>query len=123
MKFGVFFLCEQPPWQSQRSAYADALDQAFYADALGFDSVWLAEHHFSEYGTAPDVAVLAAALAQRVKRMRIGTAVSTLPFNHPIRSAESFVRCGVMAVSASHVRDSMSSAKIPAKRSARRILR
>ena len=43
MKFGVFFLCEQPPWQSQRSAYADALDQAFYADALGFDTVWLSD--------------------------------------------------------------------------------
>ena len=97
MKFGVFFLCEQPPWQSQRSAYADALDQAFYADALGFDSVWIAEHHFSEYGTAPDVAVLAAALAQRVKRMRIGTAVSILPFNHPIRTAESFAMVDVLS--------------------------
>jgi natural product biosynthesis luciferase-like monooxygenase protein len=90
MKFGVFFLCEQPPWQSQASAYADAIDQAAYADALGFDAVWIAEHHFSEYGIVPDVAVLAGALAQRVKRMRIGTAVSILPFTHPIRAAESF---------------------------------
>jgi len=97
MKFGVFFLCEQPPWQSQRAAYADAIDQACYADALGFDSVWIAEHHFSEYGTAPDVAVLAAALAQRVKRMRIGTAVSFLPFNHPIRTAESFAMVDVLS--------------------------
>jgi natural product biosynthesis luciferase-like monooxygenase protein len=90
MKFGVFFLCEQPPWQSQAAAYHDALDQAAYADALGFDAVWIAEHHFSEYGIVPDVAVLAAALAQRVKRMRIGTGVSILPFLHPIRAAESF---------------------------------
>jgi alkanesulfonate monooxygenase SsuD/methylene tetrahydromethanopterin reductase-like flavin-dependent oxidoreductase (luciferase family) len=47
MKFGLFFLCERPPWQSQRSAYHDAIDQAVYADALGFDAVWIAEHHFS----------------------------------------------------------------------------
>jgi natural product biosynthesis luciferase-like monooxygenase protein len=97
MKFGVFFLCEQPPWQSQAAAYRDAIDQAVYADALGFDAVWIAEHHFSEYGTVPDVAVLAGALAQRVKRMRIGTAVSILPFNHPIRTAESFAMVDVLS--------------------------
>lgn len=97
MKFGLFFLCEQPPWQPQRTAYHDALDQAVYADALGFDAVWIAEHHFSEYGIVPDVAVLAAALAQRVKRMRIGTAVSILPFIHPIRAAESFAMVDLLS--------------------------
>jgi natural product biosynthesis luciferase-like monooxygenase protein len=97
MKFGIFFLCEQPPWQSPRAAFLDALDEAVYADALGFDAVWIAEHHFSEYGTAPDAAVLAAALAQRVTRMRIGTAVSILPFNHPIRTAESFAMVDVLS--------------------------
>jgi len=97
MKFGIFFLCEQPPWQSCRAAFMDALDEAAYADALGFDAVWVAEHHFSEYGTAPDAAVLAAALAQRVTRMRIGTAVSILPFNHPVRTAESFAMVDVLS--------------------------
>jgi natural product biosynthesis luciferase-like monooxygenase protein len=97
MKFGVFFLCEQPSWQSQRAAYQDAIDQAVYADALGFDAVWIAEHHFSEYGIAPDVAVLAGAIAQRVRRMRIGTAVSILPFNHPVRTAESFAMVDVLS--------------------------
>jgi natural product biosynthesis luciferase-like monooxygenase protein len=96
MKFGLFFLCEQPPWQSQAAAYRDAIDQAVYADALGFDAVWIAEHHFSEYGIVPDVAVLAGALAQRVRRMRIGTAVSILPFIHPIRAAESFAMVDVL---------------------------
>jgi natural product biosynthesis luciferase-like monooxygenase protein len=97
MKFGIFFLCEQPPWQPQAAAYRDAIDQAVYADALGFDGVWIAEHHFSEYGVVPDVAVLAGALAQRVRRMRIGTAVSILPFTHPIRAAESFAMVDVLS--------------------------
>src|SRR5712691_2470760 len=97
MKFGLFFLCEQPPWQGQRAALRDAIDQAAYADALGFDAVWIAEHHFSEYGVAPDVGVLAAALLPRVTRMRIGTAVTILPFNHPIRTAESFAMVDVLS--------------------------
>ena len=97
MKFGLFFLCEQPPWQGSRAALRDAIDQAVYADALGFDAVWIAEHHFSEYGVAPDVAVLAASLLQRVTRMRIGTAVSILPFSHPIRTAESFAMVDVLS--------------------------
>jgi alkanesulfonate monooxygenase SsuD/methylene tetrahydromethanopterin reductase-like flavin-dependent oxidoreductase (luciferase family) len=97
MKFGLFFLCEQPPWQGSRAALKDAIDQAAYADALGFDAVWIAEHHFSGYGVAPDVAVLAAALLPRVTRMRIGTAVTILPFNNPVRTAESFAMVDVLS--------------------------
>jgi alkanesulfonate monooxygenase SsuD/methylene tetrahydromethanopterin reductase-like flavin-dependent oxidoreductase (luciferase family) len=40
------------PWTTQERVYADTLAQAEYAEALGFDAVWLAEHHFSEYGAA-----------------------------------------------------------------------
>jgi len=42
MKFGVFFLLEQPEWTTQARVYADVLAQAAYAEALGYDSVWLA---------------------------------------------------------------------------------
>src|SRR5438270_807375 len=65
MKFGVFFLLEQPEWTTQARVYADVLAQAEYADALGYDSVWLAEHHFSEYGICPSMAVLMGALVAR----------------------------------------------------------
>ena len=88
MKFGVFFLLEQPEWTTQARVYADVLAQAAYADDLGYDSVWLAEHHFSEYGICPSMAVLMGALAERTRRVRLGTAVTILPFNHPLRTAE-----------------------------------
>ena len=52
MKFGVFFRLEPPPWTTQERVYADTLARAEYAEALGFDAVWLAEHHFSEGGAA-----------------------------------------------------------------------
>ncbi|MBI3629746.1 MAG: LLM class flavin-dependent oxidoreductase [Candidatus Rokubacteria bacterium] len=41
MKFGIFFLGEPPPWQSARAAFLDALDEAAYTDALGFDAVFI----------------------------------------------------------------------------------
>ena len=59
------------------------------ADELGFDYAWVAEHHFSnEYGIMPDVFVYAGYLAALTKRIKIGTAVVTLPLANPLRVAE-----------------------------------
>ena len=52
------------------------------AEELGFDRIWLTEHHFIEYGIAVDPAMLAAAAAMRTHRVRIGLAAAILPF-HP----------------------------------------
>lgn len=97
MRFGVFFLLERPPWRAQEAAYHDALEQAAYAEALGFDAVWLAEHHFSEYGICPSLAVMGAAVAQRTRRVRIGTAVAILPFQHPLRIAEEYAMLDILS--------------------------
>jgi alkanesulfonate monooxygenase SsuD/methylene tetrahydromethanopterin reductase-like flavin-dependent oxidoreductase (luciferase family) len=59
------------------------------ADELGYDYAWVAEHHFSnEYGIMPDVFVYAGYLAALTKRIKIGTAVVTLPLANPLRVAE-----------------------------------
>lgn len=97
MKFGIFFLLEQPEWKSQEAVYRDVLAQTAYAEELGFDAVWLAEHHFSEYGICPSMAVLAGALAQRTRRISLGTAVTILPFNHPVRTAEEWAMVDVLS--------------------------
>ncbi len=97
VKFGVFFLLEQPPWKAQEAVYRDALGQSAYAEELGFDAVWLAEHHFSEYGICPSMAVLAAAIAQRTRRVAIGTAVCILPFSHPLRIAEEWAMVDLLS--------------------------
>src|SRR5437588_1896687 len=59
------------------------------ADQLGFDYAWLAEHHFSDqYGIMPDVFVYAGYLAALTKKIKIATAVVTLPLANPVRVAE-----------------------------------
>jgi len=69
--------------------HARVTQQIVRADELGYDYAWVAEHHFSnEYGIMPDVFVYAGYLAALTKRIKIGTAVVTLPLANPLRVAE-----------------------------------
>jgi natural product biosynthesis luciferase-like monooxygenase protein len=60
------------------------------AEGMGFDTVWGAEHHFSEYGFLASNAVTLAAIAEKTTTLRLGTAIVVLPFNHPVRVAEEY---------------------------------
>ncbi len=89
MKFGVlqFF-----SWPGRRAAlsevYRRAMDRICIMDETGYDAVWLAEHHFTDYSVCPSVHMLGVQVAERTSRLRIGTAVSLAPFYHPLRLAE-----------------------------------
>ena len=96
MKFGAFFLLQSPVMESTRAIYDKAFEQIALAEELGFDSVWLAEHHFSNYGFCPNPLPLAVKAAQITKRVRIGTAVLVLPLWHPIRLAEDIAMTDVL---------------------------
>ena len=88
MKFGVFLLGEKAPQYSGAEVYARSLEQARLADALGYDAVWIGEHHFSPYGTFADPLAFACAVAAVTERCRIGTAVSIPAFHNPVLLAE-----------------------------------
>jgi natural product biosynthesis luciferase-like monooxygenase protein len=65
------------------------LDQLVSAEALGYDSVWVNEHHFHRYGgLMPSVTTMLAAIAQRTTTVRLGTSVVVLPLHHPLEVAE-----------------------------------
>ena len=66
------------------------LDQARQAERLGYDTFWVAEHHFHEYGAVPNPAVFLAALSQQTRRLRLGTAISILTFHNPLTVAENY---------------------------------
>ncbi len=69
--------------------YRDTLDLFKAAEELGFDSGWVAQHHFaSEHGRLPSPLVLLAAIAQRTRRIRLGTGIIVLPQEAPLRLAE-----------------------------------
>lgn len=96
MKFGIFILGSCPHGDHQR-AYGEFLEQIDYAEELGFDYVWLGEHHGSPYGMIPSPPVFASSIAQRTSRLRIGVAVTILPFLHPVRIAEDWAMVDVLS--------------------------
>src|SRR5579859_979272 len=88
MRFGTYFFLHASPDRTPAEIITEELDQMVLSEQLGFDSVWLTEHHFSDYGLSAAPSVLAAALAARTSRVSIGTAVYVIPFHNPIRLAE-----------------------------------
>ncbi len=69
--------------------YAEMLDFIAWAETVGYEGVWLPEHHGveeDEYPSSP--LTIATAIAARTKVMRIGTGVMLAPLYHPVRLAE-----------------------------------
>ncbi len=66
----------------------EELAQCVLADELGFDSVWITEHHFSDYSIAPNPLQYLTWLAGKTKHVRLGTQVVVVPWHDPVRLAE-----------------------------------
>lgn len=89
MKFDVFTVCEDPYGDPTR-VYREVIEQVATADKLGFHAAWIAEHHGSTYGCAPEPAVLLSAIARETSRILLGPGVSILPFTHPVHVAAQY---------------------------------
>jgi len=88
MEFGLFFLMQRDEAWSEQAVYDSGLEQMLAAESLGYSSVWIAEHHFNDYGLCPAPPVLAAFVAARTTTLRLGMGVSLLPLHHPVDLAE-----------------------------------
>ncbi len=66
------------------------------ADALGYDTLWIAEHRLAGYGFC-STPVVAQAIADRTERIRIGTAVSLLAQRHPVLTAEDWAAVDLLS--------------------------
>lgn len=88
MKVGLMFLFSEFSNMPQKRVFDEVLEEIDFAEELGFDSVWLPEHHFATPGLLGNPLTLAAAVSQRTKHIKIGIAAVVLPFQHPLRIAE-----------------------------------
>lgn len=74
--------------RADSDVYSDALRLVELAEERGFDSVWTVEHHFTGHSPIPDPLQMLTWLSARTNRVRLGTAVTVLPWHDPVRLAE-----------------------------------
>jgi probable F420-dependent oxidoreductase len=77
--------------------YREALEEVTRAEALGFDSVWMEEHHAVTDHYWPSPITVLAGFATRTSRMLLGTDIAVAPFHHPVRLAEDVAMLDVIS--------------------------
>ncbi len=99
MKFGMFVIGDYHP-QANKSLsdyYEQMLEQVEWAEDLGYECFWFGEHHFDFFGVVPSPPVLMSVAAKRTKKIRLGVAVSLLPYRNPILTAEEYAMVDVLS--------------------------
>src|SRR6201998_3067534 len=91
LRFGYFIAPFHRAGTNPTLAIQRDLEFVEHLDALGYDEAWIGEHHSagSEIIASPEVFIAAA--AERTKRIRLGTGVSSLPYHHPLLLADRMV--------------------------------
>jgi luciferase family oxidoreductase group 1 len=87
MRTGLFCTFENPE-RDFRAAYADQMQLAQLAETLGFDEIWVAEHHFNPDASSPSSLMILSYLAAATQRIRLGSAAVLLPLHNPLIVAE-----------------------------------
>ena len=90
LRFGLLWPFRNPtfnrvPWPD---LYRSHMDLIVDSEAMGYDNAWLTEHHFVDDGYSPSLLPIAAGIATRTSRIRIGTFLILLPLHNPVRIAE-----------------------------------
>lgn len=89
MEFGIFHEFTSIPGRPDAEAFARSFAVVDAAEEYGLDVMWLAELHFDAPRSVLGAPMLvASAIATRTKRIKIGTSVTVLPLNNPLRIAE-----------------------------------
>jgi alkanesulfonate monooxygenase SsuD/methylene tetrahydromethanopterin reductase-like flavin-dependent oxidoreductase (luciferase family) len=91
MQFGIFGSAQastQDLGPETGQGFHDYLDYAVEAEALGFRSSFLVEHHFTGWNQVSATLMLQTALAMRTTTLRLGTAVIVLPWHNPVLLVE-----------------------------------
>jgi alkanesulfonate monooxygenase SsuD/methylene tetrahydromethanopterin reductase-like flavin-dependent oxidoreductase (luciferase family) len=98
VKFDLFYQLPAAASQNPGARYRELVAEAVEADRLGFDTLWLAEVHFTpRFSVMPAPLLQLAAIAERTTRLRLGIAVNLLPLHHPVRLAEEIATLDVLS--------------------------
>ncbi len=91
LRFGIFLAPFHRIGENPTLALERDLELIEWLDALGFDEAWIGEHHSAGWETIAAPELFIAAAAQRTRRIRLGTGVTSLPYHHPFLVADRMV--------------------------------
>jgi alkanesulfonate monooxygenase SsuD/methylene tetrahydromethanopterin reductase-like flavin-dependent oxidoreductase (luciferase family) len=86
-EFALFANFENPFGDTAR-AFRESVDTVVHAEALGFEQVWVTEHHFNAFSVSASIFSLLAHLAAKTERIKLGAGAVLLPFHDPVRVGE-----------------------------------
>jgi len=90
LRFGAFCGPHHPMNENPTLALQRDLELAEHLDQLGFDELWYGEHHSAGWELIASPEIMIAAAAERTKRIMLGSAVSSVPYHHPLMTAERY---------------------------------
>ena len=90
LRFGAFCGPHHPLNENPTLTLQRDLELAEHLDYLGFDELWYGEHHSAGWELIASPELMIAAAAQRTHRIRLGSAVSSVPYHHPLMTAERY---------------------------------
>src|SRR3954449_2776550 len=91
LRFGIFLAPFHPVGQNPTLALQRDLELVERLDELGYDEAWFGEHHSAGFEIIASPEVFIAAAAERTRRIKLGTGVSSLPYHHPFMLADRMV--------------------------------
>ena len=98
-EFALFANFENPFGDTAR-AFRESVNTVVHAETLGFEQVWLTEHHFNAFSVSASIFPLLAHLAARTSRIQLGAGAVLLPFHDPVRVAEDAATVNIAAPTA-----------------------
>ncbi|SNQ45934.1 Limonene 1,2-monooxygenase [Frankia canadensis] len=96
MRFGVQIFPYHKPWIDPSTQFEDDLQLIEHLDRLGYDEVWIGEHHSTGWQNIAAPELFLAAAGQRTRNITLGTGVSSLPYHHPLMLVDRIVQLSHM---------------------------
>src|SRR6476661_1125860 len=91
MQFGLFGAAQAQrggPEVDSAAGFRDYIEYVIEAEALGYQSAFIVEHHFTGFGQVSATLNLLTWIGARTRTLRLGTAVMVLPWHNPVLLAE-----------------------------------
>jgi limonene 1,2-monooxygenase len=92
MKFGIFLAPFHRIGENPTLALGRDMELIEWLDVLGYDEVWVGEHHSAGWELIASPEVFIAAAAERTRHIMLGSGVTSLPYHHPFLVAQRFVQ-------------------------------